>query len=74
MSDKTWAFTEAKRRALAMCDAYSIYQKGADFIVRQSAAASPKGDWFLVATFQPNGPPDGGFDHVVQTFARTSFE
>lgn len=52
--NRQWAFNEAKRRVKAMDDAYSIYRKGNNYIVRNTAAGAPQG-WDLEATFQPDG-------------------
>jgi hypothetical protein len=55
--NREWAFTEASRRAAAMCGAYSIYQHPRhtdDYIVRNAEAAPPQ-SWRRVATFQSDG-------------------
>lgn len=56
--NKEWAYTEAKRRARAMDDAYSIYKHRLhpDYIVRNAAASAPLPyNWELEATFQSDG-------------------
>lgn len=61
-SNRIWAFTEAKRRAKAMEDAYSIYRLNHafdDYIVRNANAEKPNG-WTLVATWQPDGSQSFG--------------
>ena len=53
MSNRDWAFMEAKRRASALDDACSIYRRGDDYIVRMAVAAAPA-NWRRIATFEPD--------------------
>lgn len=62
MTNRNWAFTEAKRRAAALEGEISIYQKGDDYIIRTWEAAPPPAPhgWRLVATIQPDGTASFG--------------
>ena len=57
MGNRSAAFTEARRRAIALGRAISIFKLAgcADYIFRSALGGVPRGRWVRVATFEPDG-------------------